>query len=220
VICAPPAASSRTTARHAAQVHYHGQSSGPAVLYSLVRTLRPASIVECGSGFSTRLMRRAITEGGTGTRLSAIDPSPRVDVDRDADEHLAHRVEELDAAALTETLRARDILFIDSSHRVTTGGDVPFLFLEVLPRVQPGVYVHVHDIFLPYDYPQEWVVDRQWGWTEQYLVQAFLAFNPAFEIVWPSYYMFRHQGDEVARRLGAIARSAMAPASLWLRRTA
>jgi predicted O-methyltransferase YrrM len=80
------------------------------VLYSLVRTLRPASIVECGSGFSTRLMRRAITEGGTGTRLSAIDPSPRVDVDRDADEHLAHRVEELDAAALTETLQAGGIL--------------------------------------------------------------------------------------------------------------
>ncbi len=74
------------------------------------------------------------------------------------------------------------MLFIDSSHTVKTGGDVVFLFQEVLPRLAPGVVVHVHDIFLPADYPQEWVFGGR-AWNEQYLVRGFLAFNSAFWIL-------------------------------------
>jgi len=74
-----------------------------------------------------------------------------------------------------------DILFIDSSHVVSLGSDVVREYLEILPRLKPGVLVHVHDIFLPADYPRDAVLNRLWFWSEQYLLQAFLTFNPKFE---------------------------------------
>ena len=78
----------------------------------------------------------------------------------------------------TDQLGAGDILFIDSSHTVRIGGDVVHLFCEVIPRLAPGVIVHVHDIYLPYEYPRAWVEQLRWYWAEQYLLQALLAGNP------------------------------------------
>jgi hypothetical protein len=74
---------------------------------------------------------------------------------------------------------ANDVLFIDTSHTVRTGGDVVWLFGQVLPRLRSGVHVHIHDVFLPGDYPEQWVREG-WGWNENYLVEAFLQFTPAF----------------------------------------
>ena len=74
--------------------------------------------------------------------------------------------------SLFETLEADDVLFIDSSHVVKTGSDTNWEYLEILPRLAPGVVVHIHDIFLPRDYPKKWVMEG-WGWNEQYLVQPF-----------------------------------------------
>ena len=90
---------------------------------------------------------------------------------------------------LFTALEADDVLFIDSSHVVRTGGDVTFLFLEVLPRLQPGVVVQVHDVFLPHEYPREWVVDGLRFWNEQYVLQAFLAFNSAFRVLLANSYL-------------------------------
>ena len=92
-------------------------------------------------------------------------------------------VQQLDLG-LFETLHAGDILFIDSSHVVSTGSDVVQEYLQILPRLKPGVLVHVHDIFLPSDYPRKAVLDNLWFWSEQYLLQAFLSFNHEFEILW------------------------------------
>ena len=97
----------------------------------------------------------------------------------------------LKLSKILDLLSAGDILFIDSSHTVTTGGDVPYLFLEILPRLNPGVLIHIHDIFLPFDYPEQWVLE-DWGWTEQYLVHAFLSYNQTFEILWPASYVWEH----------------------------
>ncbi len=79
-------------------------------------------------------------------------------------------------------LAAGDVLFVDSLHVLMTGGDVAFEYLEVLPRLAPGVLVHIHDIFLPYSYPSQWLLERRF-WTEQYVLQAFLTFNSAFEVL-------------------------------------
>ena len=84
---------------------------------------------------------------------------------------------------------AGDILFIDSSHTVKIGGDVNYFFLEVLPRLKPGVIVHVHDIFFPFDYPRHWVMDELRFWSEQYLLQAFLSFNSEFEVLIANRYL-------------------------------
>jgi hypothetical protein len=86
-------------------------------------------------------------------------------------------------------LQSSDILFIDSSHTVKIGGDANYLFLEVLPRLKPGVIVHVHDMFLPFEYRRDCVMEEFRFWTEQYLLQAFLSFNSEFEVLMANSYV-------------------------------
>lgn len=186
------------------------------VLYSVVRHYRPQRIVEVGSGFSTRLTRQAIRDGGLSTRITCIDPLPRADIQAYADRHIASRVEAVPVADIAGQLAENDILFIDSSHKVISGGDVPFLFLEVLPQLRSGVLIHVHDIFLPFEYP-ETVIDLRWDWAEQYLVHAFLAYNGAFEILWPASYMWARQKEEILRYI-PVPWLRLSPSSLWLRK--
>src|SRR4029079_12969350 len=81
-----------------------------------------------------------------------------------------------------ESLESGDVLFVDTTHTVKVGSDVNFIVLEVLPRLREGVHVHLHDIFLPYEYPRKWLEDYGLYWTEQYLVHAFLVYNSAFEV--------------------------------------
>jgi len=175
--------------------------------------------VEVGSGFSTRVIRRAIWDGSLSTRVRSIDPAPRIDVEGYADEHLQSRVEELDASELARSLGVNDILFIDSSHTVTNGGDVPFLFLEVVPRLVPGVLIHVHDVFLPFDYPQDWVVDKGRNWNEQYLVQALIYGSNTLEILWPAHYMWRCHRREIMQAIPSEP-GPYIPSSLWLKKLA
>lgn len=191
------------------------ESVDAEILYSVLRRFQPANIVEVGGGFSTRLMRRAIDEGKLATRITSIDPHPNTSIQPYADEYIRAAVEDVEAARILNLLSAGDILFIDSSHTVTTGGDVPHLFLEILPRLDPGVLIHIHDIFLPFDYPEQFVLD-DWGWTEQYLVHAFLAYNQAFEILWPASYMWEHHRSKIEEIISTGQRAT--PSSLWLRK--
>lgn len=180
----------------------------------MLRRFQPANIVEVGSGFSTRLMRRAINEGKLVTRITSIDPHPNTSVQPYADEYIRTPVEDVEAAKILKLLSAGDILFIDSSHAVKTGGDIPYLFLEILPRLGTGVFIHIHDIFLPFDYPEEWVLE-DYGWNEQYLVHAFLAYNQSFEILWPASYVWAHRKSEILSVI-STASAAARPSSLWL----
>ncbi|ABU56279.1 class I SAM-dependent methyltransferase [Roseiflexus castenholzii] len=187
------------------------------VLYGIIRHFRPNHIIEVGSGFSTHLMRCAIVDGNLPTRIISIDPEPRVDIHQVADTILARRVEELDVHNIVDQLNTGDILFIDSSHTIVSGGDAPFLFLEVLPNLRPGVLIHVHDTFFPYDYPEEWICTLRRGWNEQYLVHAFLAFNTTFRILWSGSYMWDRQREALIAALPHSA-NAKGAGSLWLQR--
>jgi hypothetical protein len=124
----------------------------------------------------------------------------------------------VDPSIIFDSLEEGDLLFIDSSHQIVTGGDVPYLFLEVLPRLKKGVLVHIHDVFLPFDYPEEPVLSG-WGWGEQYLVHAFLAFNEVFQILWPARYVWGYRQDEVLDVIPADV-NVFPPSSLWLERVA
>lgn len=188
------------------------------VLYSVVRHFKPSQIIEIGSGFSTRLIRMAIKEDNLKTRLTCIDPSPRREIQSFADEHIPLPVEDLTPSKIWTALSAQDLLFIDSSHVVTTGGDIPYLYLEILPRLRSGVFIHVHDIFLPFDYPEPWTAEFRWGWTEQYLVHAFLCANTDFEIVWPSRYMWEYCKEEILHAFPSARDLSLPPASFWLRK--
>jgi hypothetical protein len=108
-----------------------------------------------------------------------------------------------------------DVLFVDSTHVVRTGSDVNYEILEILPRVAPGVLVHFHDIFFPFEYPSEWVRGRHVFWTEQYLLQSFLAFNSEFQIFWASRYMQSKYTEQIAEVMRVTN---LQPSSLWIRR--
>ena len=108
---------------------------------------------------------------------------------------LQKKVEDLGLDFFSQ-LQSGDIFFIDSSHTVKIGGDVNYLFLEVLPRLNPGVIVHVHDILFPFDYRRDWVMDEFRFWTEQYLLQAFLAFNSQFDVLTANSYLAHYHLDD------------------------
>jgi predicted O-methyltransferase YrrM len=185
------------------------------VAYSMVRESAPRRIVEVGSGFSTRLFRAAIMDGGLSTELVSIDPSPRKDVASIADRVFAIRLQEVDEAELVSSLGPGDILFIDSSHKVETGNDVVTLLLRIVPALKPGVLIHLHDIFLPFEYPREWLVDFGWQWNEQYLVQASLQDSRTLEVLWPGHYLQRTMVDFSKYFHGPSRARA---SSLWLRK--
>ncbi|HWM90788.1 MAG TPA: class I SAM-dependent methyltransferase [Thermoanaerobaculia bacterium] len=186
-----------------------------AVCYAFLRERRPPLVVEVGSGNSSRVIRAALDRNGEG-RLVCIDPEPRRDLSGVCHEHRRVPVQEVPLEQL-RSVPGDAVLFIDSSHRAGVGSDVNFLFLEVVPALAPGVVVHVHDIYLPEDYPQEWNVDRGFLYTEQYLLQALLCHSAAFEVLWPGRRMIRERSAELAACLGPAA-DLERHCSFWFRR--
>jgi SAM-dependent methyltransferase/predicted O-methyltransferase YrrM len=193
------------------------------VLYSIVRQRQPKRIIEVGSGYSTLVTIAALrknAELGTPGELIAIEPYPLEEVLSGLpglSELRRTTVQSVELDLFT-SLTENDILFIDSSHVLRLDSDVRYLFLEVLPRLAPGVVVHVHDIFLPRDYPREWVVDEHRFWTEQYLLQAFLAFNAGFEVLWAGSYMCINHSDALQRAFRSFDPATVWPGSFWMRR--
>jgi predicted O-methyltransferase YrrM len=192
------------------------------VLEGVLRHYRPRRMVEVGCGFSTLITARVNRdELSEEMNLVCIDPYPKPFLAAGnvggIDEIRPEKVEDA-PLDLFEQLDENDVLFIDTSHTVKTGGDVTWLFHEVLPRLRPGVLVHIHDIFLPHDYPEPWVMEG-WGWNEMYLVRSFLLFNSAFEIVWATAYMLTHHRDRVVEAFPDYpGHGSMAGASMWIRR--
>jgi Methyltransferase domain len=187
------------------------------VLYGLTTYYKPKRIVEVGSGNSTRIFRSAIVNNSLETRLTSIDPNPRCEVVGIVDQIMCQKIEDLRHWDLFRSLCANDILFIDSSHEIRCGNDVISLFLTVLPLLANGVIIHIHDIFLPYEYPETWIVKDRWQWSEQYLVQALLAGSTQYQVLWPAYYLQRSHSSftEKFNNLGDSTGK-----SLWLRKGA
>ena len=117
-----------------------------------------------------------------------------------------------------DALDRTDILFIDSSHVVRSGGDVIFAILEVLPRLRPGVAVHFHDIFLPNDYPPEWITRLHRFWSEQYLLHGFLLFNGSFRVLWAGSCMHLRHRDELTGAFHSYDPQRHWPGSFWIER--
>jgi hypothetical protein len=155
-------------------------------LYSFLCLNNPAKYLEVGSGYSTKFARRAIRDHNLRTRITSIDPHPRAEIDAICDEVIRQPLEDVDLALLGE-LGSGDILFVDGSHRCLTNSDVSVFFLEILPRLTDGVFVHFHDIFLPCDYPSEWA-ERYY--SEQYLLAVhLLAEGSRCRIVLPNFFV-------------------------------
>jgi predicted O-methyltransferase YrrM len=200
------------------------ESVDAEIAYGLMRRTGPARVVEIGSGWSTLLALEALErnagEGRPGT-VTACEPYPSGALKLAAEAGRIELVVEpvqrvpLDVFA---ALGDGDVLFIDSSHVCRIGSDVQYEFLEVLPRLAPGVLVHVHDVFLPYEYPRSWVEAEKRFWNEQYVLQAFLAFNRGFEIVWMSGWMNAHHAGDLDAAIRSFDPARHRPGSVWIRR--
>ena len=162
------------------------------IAYCMVRHFKPRRIVEVGGGFSSRVMAAALDtnlkQDGVRGEMVTIDPySDRIPQKKLSDrlQLIPQTVQSVDLH-LFLTLQSGDFLFLDSSHVVGIGSDVVREYLEIVPRLAGGVLIHAHDIFIPADYPREAVLHNLAFWSEQYLLQALLMFNPQFEVLWGS----------------------------------
>lgn len=163
-------------------------SYGDAIfLYSMLRHVKPRRYIEVGSGYSSCVAldtNQRFLDGGL--ECIFIEPEPQrlysllAPNDRAHVKVLPHRVQDT-PFEIFEELQENDILFIDSSHVTKIGSDVNFIMFEVLPRLKPGVFIHIHDIGFPFEYPRDWVVNGC-AWNEAYLLRAFLMFNSEFRI--------------------------------------
>src|SRR5882757_856150 len=189
-----------------------------AVYYSMLTTLRPKHIVEVGSGFSSAIALDVRDQELHDLQLTCIDPNPtrlhKLLNENDHTQITSHSdlVQNV-PVELFDVLEKDDILFIDSTHVIGKGSDVNWLFFQVLPRLRPGVVVHFHDIFFPFEYPDAWA---DWPFNEIYLLRAFLSYNNAFEIMLFNSWFWREHTDIVGRYLPEGARAK--PGSIWLRK--
>ncbi len=196
-----------------------------AFYYALIRELHPACIIEIGAGYSTRIADLALRgnrAAGHAGELVSVEPFPQRRLTDDMPRvTLIEQPVERVALEVFQRLEPNDILFIDSSHAVKFGGDVCREILEILPCVKPGVWIHVHDIFFPHDYPASWLVERRLAWTEQYLLEAFLSFNPAFAVRGALHWLWEEHRDALrADWPNAVVDAAggAGPASFWMMR--
>ena len=190
------------------------------VLYAVVRHHHPRRVIELGSGFSSLIiaaaLRRNADDGHHGS-YTAYDPYARDFVRRGVHPLALESVSATDVSPSEfEALEQGDLLFIDTTHIVKVGSEVNRLILDVLPALTAGVLVHIHDIFLPYEYPKGFF-ERGLYFNEQYLFQAFLAENPHWEVLAPLYALARDRPQELARLVGSFT-PGVGPGAFWIRR--
>jgi predicted O-methyltransferase YrrM len=194
---------------------------GDAELYYLViRNTKPKKIIEIGSGFSTLLAIEAIRKNkaeGFITELTCIEPYEVGWLAAHTEINLIQqRVETLDPS-LFRALQANDILFIDSSHIIRPENDVLFEFMQLLPALNPGVLIHIHDIFSPRHYRQDWLTQLYRFWNEQYLLEAFLYNNKKFKIIYSLNYLKNDYFDTTKEALIHLA-PGDEPSSFWVKK--
>jgi len=171
------------------------------ILYGVLRNFQPKKYLEIGSGISTKIAFQAKRLGNFPMEITSIDPEPRDVIDNICDLVVRKELENVDMS-LFSALSDGDVLFFDGSHHCFPGNDVTRFFLDILPCLQVGVIVHIHDIYLPDDYPQEML---KFMWSEQYVLAAWLlGGGQGFNILFPSAYMSKK--SEMINIIGNVVR--------------
>ncbi len=188
-------------------------------LFVFLRHLRPKRLIEVGSGFSSLMIADVNTKYfNQSMDFTCIEPFPRqflIEGVPGVSKLITQLVQDVPLHVFDE-LAAGDILFIDSSHVAKTGSDVLYLFFEVLPRLAPGVHVHIHDVFLPSEYPKDWVIAQNRSWNEQYLLQALLMDSKRYHVMFGSAYAALCHGLEVVKALARADGHGMSGGSFWI----
>jgi predicted O-methyltransferase YrrM len=191
-------------------------------LYNIIRLKQPLRIIEIGCGYSTLMIQQAIKANQANNAAyscvhTCVEPYEMPWLEKLSIEVIRKRVEELPGEFFTQ-LEQNDILFIDSSHIIRPQGDILFEFLEILPILNTGVLVHVHDVFSPKDYLDEWVYSHVL-WNEQYLLEAFLTFNHNYKITGALNFLKHHHFTEFARKCPMLAQDrSVEPGAFWMQK--
>jgi hypothetical protein len=198
-------------------------------LYMMLRDLKPRRYIEVGSGLSTYYCSLAAARNakeGHPLAITCIEPHPFEKLHTiPSIQVIPKQIQDIDLSLFRE-LQKNDVLFIDSSHILKIDGDVPFVYLEVLPTVKVGVVIHIHDVPFPYNIPyppQLWVFGQEWPmlWNEAMVVQAFLSFNDSFRIIMSTPLIRYFDEDFLKRRIPiyeSIEQNPNTFSSLWLKR--
>lgn len=194
------------------------------ILYSMIRYLKPERVIEIGSGMSTliaaaALKKNKIDNANYSPSHICIEPYPRSWLKKRNDVTLVQKnLEEIGSEFFIE-LKENDILFIDSTHMIKPKGDVLTEYLEILPIIKPGVVVHIHDIFTPKNYPDEWILNAVSFWNEQYLLEAILSFSDKFEVLLALNFLFNTEKELLESRCPFLKGNfTKEPRSIWLRK--
>lgn len=191
--------------------------------YNIIRHKKPKRIIEIGSGNSTLMAINAIKQNTIDDldyycELTCIEPYEMPWLEKLGIKVIRNKVENIEITAF-KNLVAGDILFIDSSHVIRPQGDVLYEFLEILPQLNKGVIVHIHDIFSPKDYLNEFIQDHMFMWNEQYLLEAFLSHNKDFKIIGALNYLTHHHRNALAAACPVFAeQKEREPGSFWMER--
>ncbi len=204
--------------------HYDNGAFGPGdaeYWYQLIRTIKPSRIIEIGSGNSTKMARAAILKNQLENASyscdhTCIEPYEMPWLEKLGIQIIRKKVEQVDPSFFQQ-LGANDVLFIDSSHIIRPQGDVLFEYLEILPTLKPGVIVHIHDIFSPHDYPEEWVIGEIRFWNEQYLLEAFLTSNPSWKILGALNYLHHNHFEKLKQKCPKLTPD-MEPGSFYMQK--
>ncbi len=195
------------------------ENADAVVHYGIVRSCKPARYVEIGCGWSSLLLARALgrnAQEGRGCEVDLVEPypNPRIFAHLPAAwRHHRSIVQRVDLA-LFDRLEAGDVLFYDGSHCAKVGSDVNWFFFRILPRLKPGVIIHLHDISLPHEYPPPWIFERGQTWNEQYVLHAFLMHNTAYRILIANRHLYLHRARELEELYGR--RRPVWGSSVWL----
>jgi predicted O-methyltransferase YrrM len=210
------------------EFYYHNlslQSGDAEYYYSVLRLLKPRTVIEIGSGYSTLMAlnakRQNVSEDPTyNCDIVCVEPYEQPWLEALDVKVIRKRVEELDTG-LFARLERNDILFIDSSHVIRPQGDVLFEILELIPGLAPGVLVHVHDVFTPRDYLASWVEDEMKLWNEQYLLEAFLTCNSSFRIIGAVNFLMHHYPELLTAKCPLLEKEMpnREPGSFWMVRS-
>lgn len=211
----------------ACRYHFRNPAFGygdGSILHAMLRRFRPKRLVEVGSGHSSACSIETIDRYLDGeVEVSFVEPYPALLLKLLGEERAARctihatGVQDTDPEVFNR-LEAGDILFIDSTHVMKTGSDVCHELFHVLPALKPGVLVHFHDIFWPFEYGPNWVVKENRSWNEIYGLRAFLMYNEAFEVVFFNDWFARHGRDLIEAGYPAMLKNT--GGSIWLRKTA
>jgi len=210
-------------------LYYYNNSmfgfSDAFALYGIFKAFKPARVIEIGSGHSSALMLDISREFLPDTSFTFIDPYSetigRVLKSRPGGHYELIRREAQDMDLhFFQQLGESDVLFIDTSHTVKIGSDLSTIFFSILPALKPGVIIHIHDIYFPWEYPEEMIIEGR-TYNEVYFVRAFLQYNNAFEIIYNTSQMELEQHDYFTNRMPGYFKTTgqRGGQSLWLRKT-